>query len=368
MNRTLEAARKFIEPDESVAGLEQYGHGIIHDTYLVKLNRAEGKFILQRLNTRVFTYPAAIMHNLKAVSEHIDKRLRMSGWRVAEEWQTLRIIPANNGRSFYLDAEGDFWRALNFIRDAVPLERISSLNEVREVGRALAVFHWLTADLDPEVLQEALPGFHNVELYLKHFDEVVEGMDKSGRMNEFCQNFIAARRDWSPVLEIAHRNKDLPHRVIHGDPKIDNMMLDSRTGKAVSIIDLDTVMPGPVHYDLGDALRSCCNIVDENAADPTRVRFDLERCEAFLDGYMGTGLKTLYSRDFDFFFDAVRLVPFELGLRFYTDFLEDNRYFKVSRKDQNLVRAIVQFRLAQSIEAQEEKLKRLFEKFRADSK
>jgi Ser/Thr protein kinase RdoA (MazF antagonist) len=153
-------------------------------------------------------------------------------------------------------------------------------------------------------------------------------------------------------------------RIIHGDPKINNVMVDSQTGKAVSIIDLDTIKPGLLLYDLGDCLRSCCNISGEESDDFDAVRFDLGRCEALLSGYMGAAHEGLTARDFDFFFDAIRLIPFELGLRFYTDYLGGNLYFKISHPAQNLDRAMVQFRLVESIEQQEAEIRAIIEKYR----
>ncbi len=150
-------------------------------------------------------------------------------------------------------------------------------------------------------------------------------------------------------------------RIIHGDPKINNVMLDNQTGRAVSMIDLDTVKPGLLHYDIGDCLRSCCNILGEEADDFDAVRFDLGRFEAVLSGYTAAAHENLSAQDFDFLFDAIRLIPFELGLRFYTDYLEGNLYFKISHPMQNLDRAMVQFRLVESIEQQEAKIKAFIE-------
>jgi hypothetical protein len=145
-------------------------------------------------------------------------------------------------------------------------------------------------------------------------------------------------------------------------------MIDRVSGKAVSIIDLDTVMPNLVQYDIGDCLRSCCNTMGEEGADFSEVQFDLKRCEAVLSGYTEAARRFMTVEDFDFLFDAVRLIPFELGLRFYTDFLEGNVYFKVSHQGQNLDRAMVQFKLVESIERQEDKLRLIIEECRAVSK
>jgi hypothetical protein len=364
MSKVEQAAEKFIRHDETIAGVEEYGQGIIHDTYLVKMNKGTNPFILQRINKKVFTNPAAIMHNLRLVCQHIKERMKVGGSRIDADWQMLQGIPAGDGRDFYIDADGDFWRALSFIREAVALEQISCLDDAREVGRALGIFHWLTRELNPEILHETLPGFHNAEHYLKHYDEVMVQGKEAGEAGTFCQEFIENRKEWVAVLENGRRENQLRMRVIHGDPKISNIMVNRITGKAVSIIDLDTVMPGLVQYDIGDCLRSCCNTGGEEAADLSVVRFDPELCEALLSGYTGAAQGLLTGSDFDFFFDAIRLIPFELGLRFYTDFLEDNVYFRVDRQDQNLGRALVQFKLVESIEQQEERLRALIEECR----
>jgi len=365
MNMSEQAAGYFVGPGESVAAVEPHGRGIIHDTYLVKLRRGDDQFILQRINTQVFKNPESIMHNLQVVSKHMRERRKSAGSKIFTEWQMISAIPAKNGRNFFIDPEGGFWRALRFIRGASPLERIASSNDALEVGRALGAFHWLLSDLAPELLHDTLLGFHNVEEYLKHYDAVVDSDGKACKTVRFCREFVDYRRDWAPVLEEARRQKTLQIRIMHGDPKISNIMVDNETGRAVSIIDLDTVMPGLVQYDIGDCLRSCCNSRGEEAADISAVRFDLERCRAVLSGYMEAARRFLTESDLDFFFDAVRLIPFELGLRFFTDFLEDNVYFKVNKSNQNLDRAMVQFKLVESIEEQEEEIRDITKECRA---
>ena len=358
-----QAAATFAGPEESFI-VEPYGRGIIHDTYLVRFTRGEDQFILQRINTQVFKNPEAIMHNLQVISSHVQEKRKSRGAKSYPGWQMVDIIPTREGRNFFVDPEGGFWRSLSFIRGARPLEKITGINDALEVGRALGIFHWLFSDLAPGLLHDTLPGFHNVEQYLTHYDAVSKSGNKVCNDSSFCREFIAARRGWAPILEEALRQKKLQLRVIHGDPKITNIMLDNATGKAVSMIDLDTVMPGPVQYDIGDCLRSCSNTVGEETADIAAARFDIERCRAVLSGYMEAARSFLTGRDLDFFFDAVRLIPYELGLRFFTDFLENNVYFKVSSSKQNLERAMVQFKLVESIEEQEEEIRGIFEECR----
>jgi Ser/Thr protein kinase RdoA (MazF antagonist) len=366
MNMPEHAAERFVGPKDAIVAVEPHGSGIIHNTYLVKLSRGDGRFILQRMNTQVFKNPELIMHNLQIVGEHVRERTKFVDHTLFKEWQVINIIPARDGRNFFIDPEGGYWRALSFIRGASPLEGISSINDALEVGRALGAFHWLLSDLAPRLLHDTLPGFHNVEQYLGNYDAVLERCGKAGKTDRFCLDFIATRRSWAPVLEEARRRKTLQLRIMHGDPKMTNIMIDNVTRRAVSIIDLDTVMPGLVQYDIGDCLRSCCNIVGEETADISAVRFDPERCRAVLSGYVEPARNFLTGGDLDFFFDGIRLLPFELGLRFYTDFLENNVYFKVSSSNQNLDRARVQFKLVESIEEQEEEIREIIEAYRAD--
>jgi len=368
MNMALQAAENFIGQDKSITSVEKYGKGIIHDTYLVELSGQADSFILQRINTQVFKQPELIMHNLRLVCEHVHDLKKLAGRGIDSGWKMLHIIPTGNNRGFFTDSEGGFWRALSFISGAKPLEKIANLDNASEVGRALGIFHLLTGNLNPALLHDTLPGFHNIELYLSHYDQVLSsGIHREITESEkFCRQFVEDRRSWAPVVENGRKHNKLQIRIIHGDPKINNVMVDSLTGKAVSIIDLDTIKPGLLLYDLGDCLRSCCNISGEEPDDFDAVWFDLGRCEALLSGYMGEAHGCFTAQDFDFFFDAIRLIPFELGLRFYTDYLEGNLYFKSSYSTQNLDRAVVQFRLVASIEQQEDKIRALVEKYRSN--
>jgi hypothetical protein len=368
MDKVVHVAESFITHDETVSGVKQYGQGIIHDTYLVKFNDGANRFILQRINTEVFQKPAAIMHNLNLVSKHIKNRVQEGDSGLDKNWQVLCGIKTKEGRDYFIDEDGAFWRALNFIKKATPLEQISSQDDAREAGRALGIFHWLNNDLNPELLHDTLPGFHNIENYIRQYDEALRPDGKFSGLEKICRQFVEDRRSWAPVLENARRNKLLKVRVIHGDPKINNIMVDSKTGKAVSIIDMDTIMPGLVQYDIGDCLRSSCNAVGEETADFSKVYFDLKCCEALLSGYIKTSQGLLTEADFDFLFDSIRLIPFELGLRFFTDYLKGNVYFKVSHPAHNLDRAMVQFRLVESIEQQEEKIRKVIEECRSVQK
>jgi Ser/Thr protein kinase RdoA (MazF antagonist) len=164
-------------------------------------------------------------------------------------------------------------------------------------------------------------------------------------------------REWASVLEDALARGELRLRPIHGDPKINNFLIDDQTGQAVSLIDLDTVKPGLVHYDIGDCLRSCCNVLGEETTQFDAVWFDLDLCRAILEGYLSVAAGFLDAQDVAYLYECMRLITFELGLRFFTDYLEGDVYFKVKHRQHNLHRALVQFKLTQSIEAQEDDIR-----------
>ena len=324
--------------------IEPLGRGLVNDTFLVAV--ACRRFVLQRINPRVFPEPAAVMANLRILSDHA-RRLPADpgGWRLPE------IIPTRAGGDFHRDEAGGYWRALGFIEGARSLAALADSAQAEEVGRALGRFHLLAAGMAPSALHDTLPGFHIAPDYLARFDEIAARPRREPDPTELREalEFVEARRAGVGVLEEAKRRGKLKLRVIHGDPKLDNILFDESTGRAVSLIDLDTVKPGLIHYDLGDCLRSCCNRVGENGREPG---FDLDLCRAILGGYLAETYRLFTADDLEYLYEAIRLLPFELGLRFLTDHLAGDVYFKVEGPGQNLHRAWVQFRLAESVERQ----------------
>ena len=353
MAHRLTAARQFT-PQGQILNVREYGQGNVHDTFLVTLEGAVTKhFILQRLNTRVFPRPELIMQNLRTFTAHMRGRLQTklpSGRR----WEVPEVLLTRSGQDHWLDAAGSFWRALSFIEDTQAQDTIRDLEHAAEVGYALGRFHQLLSDLPPASLADTLPGFHLMPGYLRHYDGVTAS--HPGRKSpeaDFCRRFVQERRAGAGVLEEAKAAGKLPLRTIHGDPKVNNVLLDAATGRAVALVDLDTVKPGLVHYDLGDCLRSGCNPLGEETGDWQAVRFDPEICRALLRGYLSQARDFLTPGDYDYLFAAIRLLPFELGLRFFTDYLAGSLYFKVRSPEHNLARALVQFQLTESIEFQE---------------
>lgn len=348
------AVAEQFSPQGRVLDLREYGRGNVNDTFLVTVaGAAEPHFILQRLNPHVFRRPELVMRNLRIVGDHVARRLAPAPMSSARGFEVPRVLLTGTGRDHVIDPGGSFWRALSFIDAAETFDTIQDAGHAREVGYALGRFHGLLSDLPPGRLSDTLPGFHLTPGYLAHYDEVLarRGARRAPEV-QYCWRFVAARRALAPVLEDARAQGKLRLRPMHGDPKVNNVMLDTATRQAVALVDLDTVKPGLVHYDIGDALRSGCNPQGEETGAWETVRFEPELCRAMLAGYLSVARDFLTETDYAYLYDAIRLIAFELGLRFFTDYLAGNIYFKARHPEHNLARALVQFKLTESIESQ----------------
>lgn len=341
---TFQAIAKQFLPEGSIAKLDPYGNGLINDTYLVRSNSTQ--FILQKINRGVFPKPEKLMENLEVLFEHIQKQSVSS-----VKLKFPEIIKTRTGKFSFIDEDSSHWRALSFIDNTSSLEIIESNEDAEQAGFALGHFHRLASSLAPGLLHDSLPGFHITPEYISQYHLVKNKPTcrKDSLESVFCENFIQARQHQADALEKAKHQGLLPLRVIHGDPKLNNILFDRHSRQAVSIIDLDTVKPGLVHYDIGDCLRSCCNTEKDDAST---AHFDLDICSTLLKSYLSETGSFFSKYDYDYLFKSIQLIPFELGLRFYTDYLEGNRYFKASEPDQNLQRAKAQFHLLESIERQ----------------
>lgn len=341
----------------NVLHVEPHGHGLINDTFVVTTD-ANRKAILQRINRRVFPRPELISDNLRTLLEHMQRH-QAQNLPAGREWKMPVMFRTNEGKDFAIDREDGFWRAMSLIEGTRTFDTITDPTQAEEVGFALGRFHALVHDLDPAQLHETLPGFHNAPGYFARFLRASARPPRAAANQEllYCLQFVETRWNLTRVLETARREGKLAVRAIHGDTKLNNFLFDIKSGKAVSLIDLDTVQPGLIHYDIGDCLRSCANPAGESPADISAVHFDLDISRAILRQYLAETKGFLTQADYDYIYDAIHLIPFELGLRFLTDHLEGDNYFKTEWRGQNLHRAMVQFRLTESIERNERPIK-----------
>ncbi|NJL09191.1 MAG: aminoglycoside phosphotransferase family protein [Calothrix sp. SM1_7_51] len=352
MTENLTAIASQFTHQANVTTVQAFGSGNINDTFLVTLDANQEKhFVLQRINTHVFQQPHLVMQNMRAFTEHVQSRL--CNTPLDRRWEVPRVLLTKQGQDHFTDTSGLFWRAISFIEDSQCFDTMHDIEHAKEIGYALGMFHNLISDLPPEKLADTLEGFHITPLYLQHYQKVLaNAIPKTTPEVNYCLQFVSDRAEWSHVLENAKAEGQLPLRLMHGDPKINNVMFDTTTQKAVSVIDLDTVKPGLVHYDIGDCLRSGCNPNGEETENWESVYFDTELCQGILQGYLSVAKAFLTDNDYAYIYDGIRLIAFELGLRFFADYLAGNVYFKVKHPEHNLARALVQFKLTESIESQ----------------
>lgn len=343
------------------------GNGNINDTFVgvYRNTFTETQVVVQRINRNVFPVPAAIMSNMHKVTAHCHAKLEAEADSSDRVWQMPRIVKTKDGKDFIVDDEGQTWRVITRILSAHAYDTAQNAEHALECGSVLGHFHYLVSDMDPATIVDPLPGFHITPRYLAAYDETLEKVplakDRLTASTEAKRlaKFIDDRRGFANVFARAEQAGELKRRMFHGDPKVNNIMIDDFTGKGTAMIDLDTVSPGLVQVDFGDALRSICNPAGEEETNLGKITFDEDLCLAFCKGYMAQARAFMTDMDRAYLYDAIRLIPFELGLRFFQDYLAGNVYFKVRQPEQNLNRARVQFRLCESIEARERSIRGL---------
>lgn len=344
MTAELHTIAEQFAKQQTILSIEPLGNGLINDTFLV--SNSGQSFVLQRINQQVFPAPAQVMANLQQLSQHLAQQ--------ASKLQFPAVLLTNTQQAFYRDSQQQIWRGLELISPAESREQLSNDDEAAQVGFALAHFHRLCSNLTTERLLDTLPGFHITPQYFQQYQAIINQplSVENDHDFRFCRNFIAGHADQLSILEDAKQRGELVERVIHGDPKLNNFLFQPDSQTIISLIDLDTVKPGLVHYDIGDCLRSCCHLTDSN-------QFDLARCEIILNSYLQEAGGFFSAADYDYLYAAIWLIPFELGLRFFSDYLQGNRYFKIQYPQHNLHRAKAQFALCADIETQQLQIKRL---------
>ena len=338
--------------DPSTCTVTVLGSGNINDTYLVRSNCQS--FVLQRINSSVFKEPLRVINNFQKISNHFLQKQN----RARRKLQVAEPVLTNDNRLFYLDKYGSFWRGQTYI-EHTSYRVLISPRQAHQVGRVLASFHRLVGDLNVQELLDPLPGFHYLPGYLEEYDQAPRNRQTgtvATKEVQLCMAAVERYRLQAATLEMAKNNGILTLQPIHGDPKVDNFIFNDQ-GEVGGLIDLDTVAMGLVHYDLGDCLRSCCNRSGETGKDDLAVPFDMTLCRALLDGYFSGSAPLLTKEQRNYVFDGVLLICFELGLRFFTDHLRGNPYFKVQQDGDNLFKALRQFRLADAIAVREQEIR-----------
>jgi thiamine kinase-like enzyme len=342
---------------------EPYGNGHIHDTYRVFLAPSgtparAASIILQRINTQVFRNPGVLMENIARVTAHLAAQV--SG-HPDRDRRTLALIASRTGDALLQnreknDQEKNLWRAWRFIENAFYLNQIETPKQAFEAARAFGLFQQQLATLPAPRLHDTIPDFHHTPKRYSAFEEAV-ARDAAGRVRAAQAEIAFARARQSIVGLLV--NAGLPERVTHNDTKCNNVLFDNDSGEAICVIDLDTVMPGLAAYDFGDMVRTMTCPAAEDETDLTRVRVDLALFEAVARGYLSSAGSFLTREEKASLVIAGKLITFELALRFLTDYLNGDTYFKIHRENHNLDRARAQFALVASLEENEVEIARL---------
>lgn len=333
--------------DSAPVTLKTWGEGHIHETYLIETYDHNPDFILQKINHTIFRNIPGMMANMEAVTRHLNKKQKPDNGHHSEN-QQLRLVYTHDGDTFYKDENRDYWRMFYFIPGTMTFQTLDDPSLAAEAGRAIGLFQSQLTDL-PDRLVETLPDFHDINFRIVQYEDAKK-KDTLHRLDGIAGEVDFAETRFDRMRDYFHSLREYAAvRVTHNDTKLNNILFDHNR-KAVCLIDLDTVMPGYVHFDYGDALRTMSNTAPEDEKDLSKVCFNRDVYDFFTMGYLETAGDMLNE-------DEKRLLPFSpvyltfiIGLRFLTDYLNGDVYFRIHHPDHNLTRAKVQFKLVSEME------------------
>ena len=328
---------------------ERYGAGHINDTFAVWAADHSRRWILQRINTDTFTDPAGLMENVTGVTSYLRREILARGGDPDRE--TLNVVPTREGKPYYTDCEGGAWRAYLFVEGTVCLQKVENERDFYTAAETFGNFQNQLAGYPAATLHETIARFHDTPNRYANFEKALAA-DVMGRAREIGPEiaFIRAREADCHVLMDQLAAGVLPLRVTHNDTKLNNVLIDQATGKGICVIDLDTVMPGLSAYDFGDSIRFGANDCAEDEPDQSKVHFSLHLYEVFARGYLAAAGRAMSEAERRSLPWGAKLMTLECGIRFLTDYLEGDHYFKISRPAQNLDRARTQFTLVEGME------------------
>jgi hypothetical protein len=334
--------------------------GHINETYTATYEQGGllVRYIHQKINLTVFKDPVTLMNNVVRVTTHLRDKLATNGARDITR-RTLTVVPTRDGQPFYRDSEGDCWRTFVFVERAQSFESVQSGRQAFEAGKAFGGFQKLLVDLPGERLTETIPDFHNARKRFQAFQKAVE-CDHYNRA-QLARPEIQFALAHEPIVDVllkAQARGDIPERVTHNDTKFNNVMLDTETSEAMCVVDLDTVMPGLVLYDFGDMVRTTTSPTLEDERDLSKVSVQMPMFKKLAAGYLSAADAFLTKAERSYIAFSGKLITFTIGLRFLTDFLSGDTYFRVHRQGHNLDRCRTQFKLADSIERKEEAMQK----------
>ena len=345
--------------------VQPYGTGHINDTYAGRFRTDHGvvRYIHQRINRSVFRQPEKLVSNIERVTAHLRKKIIDAGGDPQRE--TLNLVPTKEDRMFYRDADGEYWRTYRFIEGARTYDLVESLDHVYNAAWAFGNFEKMIGDLPGDRLHETIPDFHDTSKRFKVFlDTVKKDVKNRAGLTGKEINFVLERENITSVLVDLLAEGKTPERITHNDTKFNNVMIDDKTGKGICVIDLDTVMPGLPMYDFGDSVRIGASTAPEDERDLSKVSMDMVMFDRLAHGYLDAVRDFLISVEIEYLVFSARLITFNIGLRFLTDYLSGDVYFKIHREHHNLDRCRTQFKMIRDMEEKTARMEGIIEKYR----
>ena len=340
------------------------GNGHINDTFMMSFDRdgETHRYSLQHMNRSVFRDPVSLMNNILHVTDYLKEQIMAQGGDPQRE--TLDFVCAKSGEPYFIDSFGEYWRAYHFVEDAYALEEVKDPQDFYQSAVAFGNFQRMLADFPADTLTETIAGFHDTKARFAAFEKAVEE-DVCGRAAGVQQEirFIKDRYDVACVLGDLLEAGELPLRVTHNDTKLNNILFDESTDKGLCIIDLDTIMPGLAANDFGDSIRFGAATAQEDEKNLDLVHFDINLYEMYVKGYLEETKDALTDAEIKSLAWGARIITLECGIRFLTDYLQGDTYFKTSYPEHNLVRARTQFKLVYEMEQQFEEMQKIIQKY-----
>jgi hypothetical protein len=336
-----------------------YGSGHINDTFLVRFtekDRTLHRYILQRMNHEIFKNPQQLMENIYGVTKFLKDKIVKDQGDVNRE--TLNIIMTKGGQTFYQDSIGSYWRGYQFIEDAVSYDMVQNPDVFYQSAIAFGKFQYQLSDYPAHTLHETIPDFHNTPLRFEKFKKAI-AQDRLGRVKEVKEEiqFVLDREEFTHILMNSYAEGKLLQRVTHNDTKLNNIMIDSKTKTGLCVIDLDTVMPGFSVNDFGDSIRFGASTGAEDEPDLSKVNFSIQLFELYTEGFLKGCRGCLTDTEIEMLPVGAKMMTLECGMRFLTDYLEGDTYFKIHRENHNLDRCRTQFKLVADMEKKWETMK-----------
>ena len=340
--------------------IQRYGSGHINDTYVVTQNGV--KMLLQRLNTNIFKNPEGVMDNIVNVTAHLRNKIAAAGGD--PERETMTVINAADGKPYFITDSGKFFRMYKFIENNLSVDKAQSTEQMTSAAETLGKFYHMLDDYPADTLSVAIPKFHDTRNYYNRLMGAIEN-NAAGRVDSVQAEikFVKDHEFLADILNNGLADGSIPLRVTHNDTKLNNILFDAATGKGLCVIDLDTVMPGSLLYDFGDAMRFGAASGPEDEKDLSKIWFDLDMFEAFTKGFASEMKDTLTEGEIANLVNSVKILTFECGMRFLEDHINGDTYFKIHRENHNIDRARTQFKLVADMEVKTAEMEAIVAKY-----